>query len=163
MKCICVFCGSQTGNDQVYAQTTAELARAIVARGLGVVYGGGSIGLMGVLADATLASGGRIVGVIPQGLAEREIAHDGLSELRIVTSMHERKALMADLSDAFIALPGGYGTLHELCEAITWTQLGIHDKPIGLLNVNGYFDSLLALFDHAVASGFGGVCHCPFS
>jgi len=154
MKYICVFCGSQTGNDQVYARTTAELARAIVARGMGVVYGGGSIGLMGVLADATLAAGGRITGVIPQALAEREIAHDGLSELRIVTSMHERKALMADLSDAFIALPGGYGTLDELCEAITWTQLGIHDKPIGLLNVNGYFDSLLALFDHAVANGF---------
>lgn len=154
MKYICLFCGSQTGNNEIYAQATAELARAIVARGMGVVYGGGSIGLMGVLADATLAAGGCIIGVIPQALAEREIAHDGLTDLRIVTSMHERKALMSDLSDAFIALPGGYGTLDELCEAITWSQLGIHDKPIGILNVNGYFDNLFALLDHAVVNGF---------
>jgi uncharacterized protein (TIGR00730 family) len=154
VKYICVFCGSQTGTNELYARTTVELAQAIVAKGMGVVYGGGSIGLMGVLADATLAAGGRIIGVIPQALAEREIAHSGLTELRLVTSMHERKALMNDLSDAFIALPGGYGTLDELCEAITWSQLEIHDKPIGLLNVDGYFNSLLALFDHAVTEGF---------
>jgi len=121
---------------------------------MGVVYGGGSIGLMGVLADAVLAQSGSIIGVIPRALADREVAHDGLTQLHLVTSMHERKAMMADLSDAFIALPGGYGTLDELCEAITWFQLGIHDKPVGLLNVDGYFDGLLAMFDHAVSEGF---------
>ena len=154
MKYICVFCGSQTGSHPVYARTAVELARAIVAKGLGVVYGGGSIGLMGVLADAVLAQSGSIIGVIPRALADREVAHDGLTQLHLVTSMHERKAMMADLSDAFIALPGGYGTLDELCEAITWFQLGIHDKPVGLLNVDGYFDALLRMLDHAVAEGF---------
>ena len=154
MKYICVFCGSQTGSDPIYARTAVELARAIVAKGMGVVYGGGSIGLMGVLADAVLAQNGNIIGVIPRALADREVAHSGLTQLHLVTSMHERKAMMSDLSDAFIALPGGYGTLDELCEAITWFQLGIHDKPIGLLNVDGYFDALLAMFDHAVTEGF---------
>lgn len=128
--------------------------RAIVAAGYGVVYGGGRIGLMGILADAALAAGGEVIGVIPAALAQSEIAHDGVTTLRIVESMHERKALMASLSDAFIALPGGYGTMDEFCEMLTWQQLGIHDKPIGLLNVAGFFDSLLALFDHMVDTGF---------
>ena len=154
MKYICVFCGSQTGADPIYARSAVELARVIVAKDMGVVYGGGSIGLMGVLADAVLAQNGSIIGVIPRALADREVAHSGLTQLHLVTSMHERKAMMSDLSDAFIALPGGYGTLDELCEAITWFQLGIHDKPVGLLNVDGYFDGLLGMFDHAVAQGF---------
>jgi len=154
VKYICIFCGSQTGSNGIYAQSAVELARSIVAKGMGVVYGGGSIGLMGVLADAVLARNGSIIGVIPRALADREIAHGGLTQLHLVTSMHERKAMMADLSTAFIALPGGYGTLDELCEAITWFQLGIHDKPVGLLNVDGYFDALLQMLDHAVAEGF---------
>ncbi|MBV9278139.1 MAG: TIGR00730 family Rossman fold protein [Candidatus Eremiobacteraeota bacterium] len=151
---MCVFCGSQTGSDPIYARSAVELARAIVAKDMGVVYGGGSIGLMGVLADAVLAQNGSIIGVIPRALADREVAHSGLTQLHLVTSMHERKAMMSDLSAAFIALPGGYGTLDELCEAITWFQLGIHDKPVGLFNVDGYFDGLLGMFDHAVAQGF---------
>jgi len=154
VKYICVFCGSQTGSDPIYARSAVELARAIVAKDMGVVYGGGSIGLMGVLADAVLAQNGSIIGVIPRALADREVAHSGLTQLHLVTSMHERKAMMSDLSAAFIALPGGYGTLDELCEAITWFQLGIHDKPVGLFNVDGYFDGLLGMFDHAVAQGF---------
>ncbi|MBV9403553.1 MAG: TIGR00730 family Rossman fold protein [Candidatus Eremiobacteraeota bacterium] len=151
---MCVFCGSQTGSNPIYARSAVELARAVVAKDMGIVYGGGSIGLMGVLADAMLAQNGTIIGVIPQALADREVAHSGLTQLHLVTSMHERKAMMSDLSDAFIALPGGYGTLDELCEAITWFQLGIHDKPVGLLNVDGYFDALLAMFDHAENEGF---------
>jgi len=119
-----------------------------------VVYGGGNVGLMGTVADAALAAGGEVIGVIPRALVAREIAHTGLTDLRVVASMHERKALMADLSDAFIALPGGYGTLEEFCEVVTWSQLGIHAKPCGLLNVEGYFDSLIAMLDHAVQEGF---------
>jgi len=119
-----------------------------------VVYGGGNVGLMGTVADAALAAGGEVIGVIPRALVAREIAHTGLTELRVVASMHERKALMADLSDAFIALPGGYGTLEEFCEVVTWSQLGIHAKPCGLLNVEGYFDSLIAMLDRAVQEGF---------
>jgi len=132
----------------------ADLARCLVGEGIGIVYGGGNVGLMGVLADAALAEGGEVVGVIPRMLVDKEIAHRGLSELRVVGSMHERKALMADLSDAFIAAPGGYGTLDEFCEILTWTQLGLQRKPIGMLNVDGYFDRLLALFDHAVTEQF---------
>jgi uncharacterized protein (TIGR00730 family) len=132
----------------------ADLARCLVAEGIGIVYGGGNVGLMGVLADAALAEGGEVVGVIPRMLVDKEIAHRGLTELRVVGSMHERKALMADLSDAFIAAPGGYGTLDEFCEILTWTQLGLQRKPIGMLNVDGYFDRLLALFDHAVTEQF---------
>jgi len=154
VRYICVFCGSQTGSNPTYGRSAVELARAVVAKDMGIVYGGGSIGLMGVLADAMLAQNGTIIGVIPQALADREVAHSGLTQLHLVTSMHERKAMMSDLSDAFIALPGGYGTLDELCEAITWFQLGIHDKPVGLLNVDGYFDALLAMFDHAENEGF---------
>jgi uncharacterized protein (TIGR00730 family) len=132
----------------------ADLARCLVGEGIGIVYGGGNVGLMGVLADAALAEGGEVVGVIPRMLVDKEIAHRGLTELRVVGSMHERKALMADLSDAFIAAPGGYGTLDEFCEILTWTQLGLQRKPIGMLNVDGYFDRLLALFDHAVTEQF---------
>jgi len=151
---LCVFCGSRTGRNELFSSLTKELGRKLGERGIGVVYGGGHVGLMGVLADATLAAGGRVVGVIPQALADREVAHHGLTELHVVNSMHERKALMADLSDAFVALPGGYGTLDELCEIVTWAQLGIHDRPIGLLNAEGYFDDLLALFDRAVKQDF---------
>ncbi len=126
----------------------------MVARGIGLVYGGGNIGLMGVLADAALAGGGEVQGVIPHALVAREVAHAGLSRLHIVDSMHERKQLMADLSDGFVALPGGYGTFEEFCEALTWSQLGIHKKPCGLLNVEGYFDHLVAMLDHAVEEHF---------
>jgi uncharacterized protein (TIGR00730 family) len=150
----CVFCGSSPGNRPSYAAAAASLARCLVANGIGIVYGGGKVGLMGALADAALAEGGEVIGVIPRALVEREIAHRGLSDLRIVGSMHERKALMADLSDAFIAMPGGYGTLDEFCEILTWTQLGLIAKPCGVLNVDGYFDRLLDLFDHAVAEQF---------
>jgi uncharacterized protein (TIGR00730 family) len=130
------------------------LGAELVRRGLTLVYGGGDVGLMGVLADAALAAGGRVIGVIPEALVQREVAHRALTELRVVDSMHERKALMAELADAFIALPGGIGTLEELCEVLTWAQLGIHNKPVGLLNVAGYFRPLIELFDHAVAEGF---------
>jgi uncharacterized protein (TIGR00730 family) len=130
------------------------MALALVARGEGLVFGGGSVGLMGVLADALLAAGGEALGVIPHGLVAREIAHRSLTEMRVVPSMHARKALMAELSDAFVALPGGFGTFEELLEMVTWAQLGIHRKPIGLLNVAGYYDSLIALVDHAVREGF---------
>ncbi len=123
-------------------------------RRIGLVYGGGRVGLMGLLADAARAQGGEVIGVIPRALADREVAHSGLTELRVVDSMHERKALMGELSDGFIALPGGFGTLEEFCEVITWSQLGIHRKPCGILNVAGYFDHLIAMFDHAVARGF---------
>ena len=123
-------------------------------RGIGLVYGGGRVGLMGLLADAARAAGGEVIGVIPQSLADREVAHTGLSELHVVESMHDRKALMGELSAGFIALPGGFGTLEEFCEVITWSQLGIHQKPCGLLNVAGYFDHLIAMFDYAVAQGF---------
>jgi len=150
----CVFCGSNRGARPLYAEAAADLARCLVANGIGIVYGGGNVGLMGVLADAALAEGGEVVGVIPRMLVEREIAHRGLTELRIVGSMHERKALMADLSHAFIAMPGGYGTLDEFCEILTWTQLKLQSKPVGILNVEGYFDPLLALFDHAVNEQF---------
>lgn len=127
---------------------------ALADRGLGLVFGGGSIGLMGVLADAALAAGADVIGVIPQALMTKEIAHQGVSDLRVVGSMHERKALMADLSDGFVALPGGYGTLEEFCEVVTWSQLGLHRKPCGLLNINGYYRLLLAQLDHLVAEGF---------
>ncbi len=149
-----VFCGSQAGNDARYIEITILAASCIVQRGYGIVYGGGRVGLMGVLADTALAAGGEVIGVIPEALAGKEIAHDGLTELHVVSSMHERKALMADLSDAFIALPGGFGTMDEFCEVLTWAQLRIHDKPVGLLNTSGYYDELIALFDKMVREGF---------
>jgi uncharacterized protein (TIGR00730 family) len=151
---ICVFCGSTSGARPDYVEGAQALARALVSGGHSLVYGGGNVGLMGVVADAALAAGGAVVGVIPHALMSREIGHGGVTTLHVVDSMHERKALMADLSDAFIALPGGVGTFEELFEAITWTQLGVHRKPCGLLNVAGFYDGLLAFLDHAWAEGF---------
>jgi uncharacterized protein (TIGR00730 family) len=151
---MCVFCGSNLGIARVYRNTAVALGRLLAAREIELIYGGGNIGLMGVLADAALESGGRVIGVIPEALMAREVGHARLTELRIVKSMHERKALMADLSDGFIAMPGGFGTFEEFCEIVTWSQLGIHAKPCGLLNVEGYYDPLLQLFDHAVREGF---------
>ena len=151
---ICVFCGSSPGARPAYAEATAELARLLVADGIGVVYGGGGVGLMGVLGDTVLAEGGEAIGVIPQALVDREIGHPGLADLRVVGSMHERKALMADLSDAFVALPGGLGTLEELFEVYTWSQLGLHDKPCGLLDVDGYYAGIAEFLEHAVRERF---------
>ena len=151
---ICVYAGSNPGANEAYAEAARELARLLAERGIGVVYGGGRVGLMGILADSALAAGGEVIGVIPQDLVDREVGHDGLTELRIVASMHERKALMAELSDGFVALPGGIGTLEELIEIYTWSQLGLHDKPMGVLNVLGYYDGLATLLDHAVQEGF---------
>jgi uncharacterized protein (TIGR00730 family) len=154
VRSVCVFCGSAAGNAPEYAESARRLGRALAARKLELIYGAGDVGLMGVLADAVLAAGGRVVGVIPQGLVERELAHQGLSELHVVRTMHERKALMADRAGAFLALPGGFGTADELFEILTWAQLGIHTRPVGLLNVKGYFDPLLAWLDRAVQEGF---------
>ena len=154
MRRLCVFCGSSVGNRATYADSARLLGRELAARHVGLVYGGGHIGLMGVLADAALAGGGEVIGVIPQALVDRELAHKGLTELRVVGTMHERKALMADLSDGFIALAGGFGTADELMEILTWAQLGLHDKPIALLNVAGYFDPVLTWLDRAVEEGF---------
>lgn len=154
LKRICVFCGSSVGLRPAFATAARELGGTLAERGLGVVFGGGKVGLMGVLADAALAAGGEAIGVIPEALVAREIGHNGLTRLHVVRSMHERKTLMADLADAFIALPGGYGTFEEFFEAVTWTQLGIHQKPCGLLNVDGYYDALLELLVGAVADGF---------
>jgi uncharacterized protein (TIGR00730 family) len=154
MERVCVFCGSSPGARTAYAEATAEVARLLVGEGIGVVYGGGHVGLMGVLADTTMAEGGEVIGVMPQALVDREIAHGRISELRVVGSMHERKALMAELSDAFIALPGGAGTLDELFEVYTWAQLGLHDKPCGLLDVEDYFARLTDFLDHAVRERF---------
>jgi uncharacterized protein (TIGR00730 family) len=154
MKGVCVFAGSSAGSRPEYRQHATELGRALAARGIGLVYGGARVGLMGAVADAVLASGGQVTGVIPAALVAKEIAHNGLSELRVVASMHERKATMADLSDAFIALPGGWGTWEEFFEVVTWGQLGLHRKACGLLNVQGYFDLLLAFVNHSFDEGF---------
>jgi uncharacterized protein (TIGR00730 family) len=159
VKRICVFAGSSAGNVDVYRTAAIALAEALSARGIELVYGGGCVGLMGVLADAMLARGGRVIGVIPQALVAREVGHHGVSELRIVESMHERKATMAELSDGFIALPGGFGTLEEMFEVLTWGQLGLHERPCGLLNVAGYFDGLLGFLDHARGQGFVNSSH----
>ena len=151
---ICVFCGSSPGARPAYASAAIALASELAARKIAVVYGGSNVGLMRILADTALELGGDVIGVIPQSLVSREVAHDRLSEIRVVASIHERKALMAELSDGFIALPGGFGTLDEFCEVLTWTQLGLQAKPAGLLNVEGYYDHLLRLFDHAVVEQF---------
>ena len=154
MHSVCVFCGSNTGAGEAYSDAARALARAIVERGLKLVYGGGSIGLMGVLGEAVLAAGGHVIGVTPRRLLEREVVHKGLTELRVVETMHQRKALMAELADGFIALPGGLGTLDELFEMLTWIQLGIHRKPCALLEVDGYYAGLTAFLDHAVEQRF---------
>jgi uncharacterized protein (TIGR00730 family) len=154
LRRVCVFCGSSAGSDPAYRQAAVAMGRALARRGLGLVYGGGHVGLMGALADAVLAAGGEAIGVIPRGLERRELGHRGLTELRVVGSMHERKAAMADLADGFAALPGGLGTLEETAEILTWAQLGIHGKPVGLLDARGYWGPLVAFLDHAVAEGF---------
>ncbi len=151
---VCVFCGSRSGHELIYAQAARDLARGLVSRNYGLVYGGGSIGLMGTLADAAIAAGGEVIGVIPESLARAEVAHDGITQLHIVTTMHERKALMAELSNGFVTLPGGLGTMEEFSEVLTWRQLGLHDKPIALLNLDGFYDRLLALYDQMQARGF---------
>jgi hypothetical protein len=151
---VCVFCGSSEGRDPRYREAAAALGRALVRRRLRLVFGGSGVGLMRVLADTVLEAGGVAVGVIPQGLVAREVAHRGLTDLRVVPSMHARKAQMAELADAFLALPGGFGTFEELFEGVTWAQLGIHRKPVALLNVAGYFDDLVRFLDHAVREGF---------
>src|SRR5215471_18265386 len=154
LKRVCVFCGSNVGARSAYVEAAESLGKLLVDRKMGLVYGGGKVGLMGKVADTVLAAGGEVIGVIPQSLMRREIAHAGLTDLRVVDSMHQRKALMAELSDAFIALPGGFGTFEELCEIVTWAQLGLHAKPCGVLNVEGYYDQLLGLFDHGVEEKF---------
>ena len=154
MQSVCVFCGSSPGGRPEYRAAAEALGAEIAQQGLTLVYGGGRVGLMGVVADAALAQGGKVIGVLPESLSTHELRHDGLTELHIVGSMHERKALMAERADAFVALPGGFGTLDEMCEILTWTQLGIQRKPCGILNVLGFFDPLLSLFDHAVAERF---------
>ena len=154
MNTICVYCGSNPGKDPVYLEAATAMARTFAERGLRIVYGGAQVGVMGAVADAALAAGGEVVGVIPQLLVDREVAHQGLTELHVVGTMHERKALMAELSDAFVALPGGIGTLEELIEVYTWSYLGIHDKPFAVLNTAGYYDGLTAFLDHTVAQGF---------
>jgi hypothetical protein len=151
---ICVFCGSANGADPAYVQTAKELGQRIAAAGLGLVFGGATVGLMGILADAALAGGAEVIGVMPEVLMDREIANRGITHFHVVGTMHERKALMYEHADAFIALPGGYGTLDEFMEIVTWAQLKIHQKPCILLNINGYYDGLLAFLDHAVAQGF---------
>jgi uncharacterized protein (TIGR00730 family) len=154
MNRVCVFCGSSPGAREDYASGTRALAGELAQRKIGLVYGGGSVGLMGVLADTALARGVEVIGVIPRPLASREVAHTGLTEMRVVASMHERKATMASLVDGFIALPGGLGTFEETLEILTWSQLGIHHKPVGLLNLAGYYDGLLKMLAHAAREGF---------
>ncbi|MCW5941058.1 MAG: TIGR00730 family Rossman fold protein [Fimbriimonadaceae bacterium] len=154
LRRVCVFCGSKAGVDPSFRRVATELGERLAAERVGLVFGGGSVGLMGVIADAVLAGGGEAIGVITERLAAPEIAHRSLTDLRVVRTMHERKALMSELSDAFLALPGGIGTFEELFEVLTWAQLGIHAKPIGLVNVSGYYDPLIALLEHAVEQGF---------
>jgi uncharacterized protein (TIGR00730 family) len=150
----CVFCGSAPGHDPLYRRTAIAAGTMFARAGIEIVYGGGNVGLMGTVADAALAAGGKVIGVIPQSLAAREVAHDGLTHLHVVDTMHERKARMNDLSDGFLMLPGGFGTFEEFCEVVTWVQLGIIAKPCVVLNVGGYYDPLLAMFDRARACGF---------
>jgi uncharacterized protein (TIGR00730 family) len=154
MKRVCVFCGSSIGNKREYVEYAEALGGLLASKKIGLVYGGGNVGLMGVIADAAIAAGGEVIGVIPQSLKDREIAHTGVRDLRIVDSMHTRKAMMAELSDAFIAMPGGVGTFEEIFEAITWTQLGVHRKPCGFLNAGGFYTPLIAFIDQAVSEGF---------
>jgi uncharacterized protein (TIGR00730 family) len=154
MRRLCVFCGSSQGGRAEYRDAARRFGELLAGRGVGLVFGAGHVGLMGVLADAVLQGGGEAIGVIPQALVDKELAHNGLTELRVVATMHQRKALMADLADGFVALPGGYGTADETFEVLTWAQLGLHAKPIGLLNIAGFFDPLLAWVDHCVREQF---------
>lgn len=154
IKRLCVFCGSSSGRNPAYAASATALGKLLAERGIALVYGGGGTGLMGVVADAILTAGGKAIGVIPFALRTKELAHAGLTEMHVVATMHERKSLMADLSDGFVALPGGIGTLDEFCEIFTWLQLGIHHKPCGVLNIEGYFDTFVSFLDHAVKEGF---------
>jgi uncharacterized protein (TIGR00730 family) len=154
MPNICVYCGSNPGKSPAYIEAAGDLGRELVSRGYGLVYGGASVGLMGAVADAVLENGGQAIGVIPHALAEKELAHESLTELIVVNSMHERKSKMAELSDGFVALPGGWGTMEEIFEALTWAQLGIHNKPCGLLNIAGYYDHLDAFLNHAMEESF---------
>jgi uncharacterized protein (TIGR00730 family) len=153
-RSVCVFCGSNVGSRPEYSSAAEAVGGLLAERRIELVYGGGKVGLMGKVADAVLNAGGKVTGVIPQALMLKEIGHEGLTELKVVSSMHERKALMAELADGFIALPGGFGTLDEFCEILTWAQLGLHHKPCGLLNVNGYYDYFSRLLDHAVSEHF---------
>lgn len=159
MKGLCVFCGSSAGETSRYVDAATGMGRLLAERGVKLVYGGSRMGLMGRLADAALEAGGTVVGIIPRALVHREVAHEELTELRVVESMHERKALMAELADGFVALPGGLGTLEEFFEVLTWSQLGLHRKPCGLLDVNGYFRPLVRFLDHAVDQGFLAQSH----
>jgi uncharacterized protein (TIGR00730 family) len=161
IKKICVYCGSSSGKNPAYSQAAVNLALALCERNIGLVYGGGAIGVMGTVADAVLAAGGEAVGVIPKALAIKEVAHDNLSELHVVASMHERKAMMADLADGFIALPGGWGTLEEIFEILTWAQLGFHDKPCGLLNIEGYYDGLIGFLENSFEQQFVNELYRP--
>ena len=154
MKRVCVFCGSSAGSRPEYRACAEELGAELTRRGIGLVFGGGNVGLMGAIADSVLQAGGEAIGVIPEHLMNREIGHKRLAKLHVVRSMHERKAMMADLSDAFVALPGGFGTLEEFCEVLTWSQLGLHEKPCGIVNVLGYYTPLLTMLDHAVDQRF---------
>ena len=153
-RTVCVFCGSSPGTNPAFAEAARQLGRGVARRGVGLVYGGASVGLMGIVADAAIAAGGTATGVITEALAGHEIAHGELNRLHVVTTMHERKALMSELSDAFVMAPGGFGTYEEFLESVTWTQLGLHDKRCGVLNVDGFFDGLVAFFAHAVDNGF---------
>jgi uncharacterized protein (TIGR00730 family) len=154
MKDICIYCGSSPGSRPEYAEAAREVGRVLADRGVGLVYGGGRVGLMGIVADAVLERGGRVIGVIPDPLATAEVAHNELTELHVVPDMHRRKAMMADRADGFLTMPGGIGTFEEFFETLTWAALKLHEKPMGILNVAGYFDPMLALLDHAVAEGF---------
>lgn len=154
MKSICVYCGSNFGNRNSYLEAAQSLGVQMAERGITLIYGGGNVGLMGAVADSVLAAGGKVIGVMPQALVDKEIAHTGLSDLRVVGSMHERKSLMASLADAFIALPGGLGTLEEFCEVVTWTQLGFHHKACGLLNIDGFYNRLISFLNHATQEQF---------
>jgi uncharacterized protein (TIGR00730 family) len=154
LRKICVFCGSSAGHRDEYRAAAEDVGRLLAARGIGLVYGGGNVGLMGAVADAALAAGGEVIGVIPDVLLTKEVGHRGLTKLHVVRNLHERKAMMADLSDGFIALPGGFGTFEEFCEVITWSQLSLHQKPCALLNVFNYWRPMVEMFDHAVEEGF---------
>ncbi|HKT95304.1 MAG TPA: TIGR00730 family Rossman fold protein [Paraburkholderia sp.] len=154
MKAVCVYCGSSMGARPIYDEAAQAFGRALVDANLALVYGGGKVGLMGVIADTVMAHGGRAIGVIPELLVDKEVGHDGLTELHVVPDMHHRKKMMADLSDGFVAMPGGAGTLEELFEVYTWAQLGYHRKPVGVLNIGGFYDPLIALLEHTVREGF---------